>query len=66
MPVDNKKEIELAIQELVHAHSSLNMEPRPMPSKEGCTYLSDIDYWVKHSYEHIDKAIEILFSLVNQ
>lgn len=53
--------IDKAIQEILHAQSALNMEPKPLPSSEG-TYLSETDYWVKHSYEHLNKAIQILNS----
>lgn len=58
MPKDNT---DLVIQELIKAQSALNMEPRPFPIPDG-PYLSEMDYWVKHSYEHIDKAIQMLAS----
>lgn len=47
------------IQELISAQSALNMEPEPIPSSAG-NFLSQTDYWVKHSYKNIDNAIKML------
>jgi len=57
--------IDKAIQEILHAQSALNMEPKPLPKSEG-TYLSETDYWVKHSYIHLDNVLKILINIQNK
>jgi hypothetical protein len=46
--------------ELIAAQSALNMEP--LPKKElrpGAHYLSDLDEWAAHAYEHITAALKL-------
>lgn len=46
--------------EIVHAMSSLNMEPMPLKEiPEDAVYLSETDHWCKHSMEHLYAAVEL-------
>ncbi len=59
---EDKNLVRCALSELVSAISSLNMEPDPIEKPDGI-YLSDVDYFVKHSVEHIRQAIRYLEKL---
>ena len=50
------------LQEIISAQSALNMPPKPIEGKndDGVEYLSNIDVWAEHAYNHLSAAVEIL------
>ena len=54
-----KDQLHGAYNELISAQSSLNMEPMPLVKPTG-SYLSQTDYWVAHSMEHIQEAMALI------
>jgi len=55
--------IQGAINEIISAVSSLNMEPSPSAKKEYGTWLSESDTNVAHSIEHLREALNQLEKL---
>ena len=50
-----------AATEVISGMSALNMHPHPIPpdqQRDGTGWLSDTDYWVRHSMDHFHQAME--------
>ncbi len=56
---DDGDPVAAAALEVMSAMSALKMEPEPLEKPEG-DYLSDRDYWVRHSMEHLCAAMKLL------
>lgn len=56
---DYRDPVEGAMSELISAQSALNMEPEALEQPDG-PYISDLDKWAKHAYDHIAAAMEML------
>jgi len=61
------------VTELTSALSSLNMESRPIPeaieeARKGNIqgFLSETEFWAKHSYEHIEAAFHMAIKLIEE
>jgi hypothetical protein len=57
----SKDKIAGAIQEVVSAMSALNMPPeKRKPTNTEAEYLSEVDAWAFHSYQHLKAAFQYL------
>lgn len=56
--VDWGKPFEGVSTEVRSAMSALNMYPEPLPEEEQGEYLSESDFWAKHSMEHLFAALD--------
>ena len=60
-PFKSSKPLRGLAMEIISAESALNMNPEPIPLKDGeeeDRYLSQSDAWAKHSVEHLRKAFQ--------
>jgi hypothetical protein len=66
VPFDKLDMHHMIMDEISNAMSSLNMQPSSIPDEGKNGFLSDTDYWCKHSYEHMFTALRILSKYYNR